>query len=104
MDEMGAHVDAVRILTDAAFVEWGWTVVASHSNENLLYKLRGDPYSEFSIAIMPGKNHIFTVSVPLPRIGVQYYTTIYDFSEACAFLRNHLDYFMKAMLRVDAAR
>jgi hypothetical protein len=93
---MDMDADMASKITDAVFTDWGWSVAASRSGEKLLYMLRGDPYSEFSLAIVPGDNRDFTVSVPVPRIGVQYRTTIRDFSEACAFLRTHLDYFMKA--------
>ena len=92
--DMASDADVARKVTDAVFTDWGWSVAASRSGEKLLYILRGDPYSEFSIAIVPGGSRDFTVSVPVPRIGVQYRTTIRDFTEACAFLRTHLDYFM----------
>ena len=96
VDMVDMDADVARKVTDAVFTDWGWSVAASRSGEKLLYILRGDPYSEFSLAIVPGGRRDFTVSVPVPRIRAQYRTTIRDFSEACAFLRTHLDYFMKA--------
>ena len=83
--------DALNI-TDKVFTDWGWSSYLC-GNERIVYVYDGDPYNEFMIARNVGG---FSVSVPVPNYGIQYRTTMRDFTDACAFLRTHLDYFMKA--------
>tara|TARA_B110000259_G_scaffold63121_1_gene74654 strand:+ start:105 stop:440 length:336 start_codon:yes stop_codon:yes gene_type:complete len=82
-----------RVMTDNVFEEWGWSL--SRDDEHAVaYAMERDPYNDFSI-VRGERGYGFTVSVPLPRLSVQYITTMDDFSDACAFLRAHLEYFME---------
>ena len=82
-----------RDMTDNVFEEWGWSL--SRDDEHAVaYTMERDPYNDFSI-VWRDRGYGFTVSVPLPRLSVQYITTMDDFSDACAFLRAHLEYFME---------
>ena len=97
--DMGVSVDDAIHVTDKVFSDWGWSPVRSSCNTRYVYD--GDPYNEFIIARCADTDadtdtDVYSVSVPVPNYGVQYRTTMRDFTDACAFLRNHLDYFMKA--------
>ena len=94
---MDVSVDDAIYVTDKVFSDWGWSPVRSPCNTRYVYD--GDPYNEFIIARYADTDadtDLYSVSVPVPNYGVQYRTTMRDFTDACAFLRNHLDYFMKA--------
>ena len=91
--DMDVSVDDTIYVTDKVFTDWGWSPVRSSYNTRYVYD--GDPYNEFIIARCADTD-LYSVSVPVPNYGVQYRTTMRDFTDACAFLRNHLDYFMKA--------
>ena len=93
--DMDDAVDDAICVTDKVFTDWGWSPVRSSSNTRYVYD--GDPYNEFIIArCADADTDLYSVSVPVPNYGVQYRTTMRDFTDACAFLRNHLHYFMKA--------
>ena len=91
----GACTDTcARGVTDKVFEECGWSLTCD--GERLVaYAMKGDPYNEFSIMRGSRVGRGFKVSVPLPSFGVQYITTMNDFTDACAFLRVHLEYFME---------
>ena len=85
--------DAITAI-EKVFAEWGWYSTSYCDDRLVSYGSSNEPYSEFTIARL-GRD--FTVSVPVPIIGVQYRTTIWEFSEACTFLQRHLEYFMETM-------